>query len=53
MVRSIIAIICTLVVGTVCMEIGLEFLGGFPEFGSIAAVAVASGCIIYFNEKRK
>lgn len=53
MFKSIITIICTLVIGTVCMAVGFEFFGGFPELGPVAAVAVASGFVVYFGEKRK
>lgn len=35
------------------MVIGLEFLGGYIEFGLLIAVAVMGAFIIYFNEKKK
>ena len=32
---------------------GIEFFGGYPELGAIVSIAVASGLIVYFNNKKK
>ena len=52
MLKAIIALLVTFVVGWIGMAIGFEFLGGFAEFGSVAAIAVMGAFIIYFNEKK-
>mgnify|MGYP000844621350 CR=1 FL=1 len=52
MLKAMIALIVTFVVGWIGMAIGFEFLGGFAEFGSVAAIAVMGAFIIYFNEKK-
>lgn len=43
----------TLICGVVCMAIGYEFLNGFSEFGTICAISIAAGVIVYFNEKKQ
>ncbi len=51
--KAILAALVTLVAGYLGMVIGLEFLGGFVEFGCLIAVAVMGAFIIYFIEKKK
>lgn len=51
--KAILAAIATFVLGCLGMVIGLEFLGGYIEFGLLIAVAVMGAFIIYFNEKKK
>lgn len=51
--KAIIALIITVIVGWIGMAIGFEFLGGFAEFGSVAAIAVIGAFIICFNEKKQ
>ena len=51
--KAILAAIATFVLGCLGMVIGLEFLGGYIEFGLIIAVAVMGAFSIYFNEKKK
>lgn len=51
--KAIVTAIITLIVGVFCMVIGYELLGGFAEFGTIAAVAVAGGLVVYFENKKK
>lgn len=53
MIKALIAFVATFVCGWVGMIVGLEFLGGFAEFGCITSVAVMGAFVIYFNEKRK
>lgn len=50
--KAIVATVITAVVGVLFMAIGYELLGGFPEFGSIVAISVMGGWMIYFNEKK-
>lgn len=49
MAKAIIAALVTLVVG--CFF--ADWLHQLPEIGSVAAIAVMGGFIIYFNEKKK
>lgn len=51
--KAILALLVTFVMGWVGMAIGLEFLGGFAEFGSVVAIAIMGAFIIYFNEKKQ
>ena len=51
--KAILAAIVALVVGYLGMVVGFEILGGWVEFGSLIAIAVMGGFIIYFNEKKK
>lgn len=53
MIKAILAAAVTVVAGYLGMVIGLEFLGGFVEFGCLIAVAVMGAFIIFFNEKKK
>lgn len=53
MEKVILAMIVTVLCGWLGMAIGLEYLGGFTEFGSIFAIAVMGAMIIYFNDKKK
>lgn len=50
--KAILAIIVTLIGGVICTSIGYD-LGGFGELGTIVAIAIMGGFIIYFNEKKK
>lgn len=51
--KAILALIVTFFAGWIGIAIGLELLGGWPEFGCIIAIAVMGAFIIYFNEKKK
>lgn len=51
--KAILAAVITLIAGYLGMVVGLEFLGGFVEFGSLIAVVVMGAFIIYFNDKKK
>ena len=51
--KVIFTLVVTLVVGLVSMVLGIEFFGGYPELGAIVSIAVASGLIVYFNNKKK
>ena len=50
--KVIFTLVLTLVVGLVSMVLGIEFFGGYPELGAIVSIAVASGLIVYFNNKK-
>ena len=50
--KVIFTLVLTLVVGLVSMVLGIEFFG-YPELGAIVSIAVASGLIVYFNNKKK
>lgn len=41
------------VAGFLGMVIGHDVMGGFTEYGSIAAIAVMGAFVINFNEKKK
>lgn len=51
--KALLAAIVTIVIGYLGMVVGLELMGGFPEFGLLVAIAVMGGFIIYFNESKK
>jgi hypothetical protein len=51
--KAILAIIVTFFGGWLCAAIGNDTMGGFVELGTIGAVAIMGGFIIYFNEKKK
>lgn len=53
MVKAIFALVITLCFGLAGISIGLDLLGGYPEFGCVIAIAVMGAFIIYFNEKKK
>lgn len=53
MLKATVALIVTFIMGWIGMAIGLEFLGGFTEFGSVVSIAVMGAFIIYFNEKKQ
>lgn len=53
MVKVVLALVVTFVCGWIGMVIGLEFFGGWTEFGCVIAIAVMGAFIIYFNEKNK
>ena len=46
-----IALVVTVIAGIFGMAIGHEFLGGFPEFGTIVAIVVM-GAFIIGNQKK-
>lgn len=50
--KAILAVVVTFIVGLYCAVIG-NSSSGFTELGTIAAVAVMGGFVIYFNEKKK
>lgn len=50
---AIMAFIITLIVGLIGMALGLEVFGGYPEVGSVLAIAVMGAIIVYINEKKK
>lgn len=52
MSRAFLSFVLIFVVGVLMMVIGHEILGGFPELGAIASIAVAGGCIVYFGDKK-
>lgn len=45
--------VITLVISRLGMQVGLDFWGGFPEFGLLAAIAAMGGFIICFNKSKK
>ena len=51
--KAILAAIVTLIAGWTGAAIGLELFGGWIEFGTIIAVCVMGGFIIYFNDKKE
>lgn len=51
--KALFAAIITLIAGYLGMVVGLEFLGGWTEFGPLIAISVMGALIIYFNEKKK
>lgn len=53
MAKAILAFIMTIIVGLVGMVIGQDILHGFPEFGSILAVAIMGAFVIGFNGKKQ
>lgn len=53
MTKALIALIVTFLSGYIGMVVGLEFLGGFFEFGLLVAICIMGAFIIYFNEKKK
>lgn len=51
--KALLAVIVTIMIGYWGMVVGFELMGGFPEFGPLAAIAAMGGFIIYFNESKK
>lgn len=51
--KAVVALIVTSIIGWIGMAIGFEFLGGFTEFGTVAAISIMGAFIIYFNEKKQ
>ena len=49
MLKSIITLIVTLIVGVVFMAIGNDFLNGSTDLGVIVAVAVAGALVVFFT----
>lgn len=52
MEKCILVFILIILSGWLGMVIGLEYLGGFVEFGSILAIATMGALIVYFNDKK-
>ena len=52
MLKSIITLIVTLIVGGVFMAIGNDFLNGYTDLGVIVAVAVAGALVVFFNGQK-
>lgn len=52
MLKSIITLIVTLIVGVVFMAIGNDFLNGSTDLGVIVAVAVAGALVVFFNGQK-
>lgn len=52
MLKSIITLIVTLIVGVVFMAIGNDFLNGSTDLGVIVAVAVAGSLVVFFNGQK-
>lgn len=50
--KAIFTVIVTVLAGIVFAAIGNDFLNGFSELGVIVSIAVASGWIVFFNEKK-
>lgn len=49
--KCILAFVIIVLAGWVGMTIGLEYLGGYPEFGCVIAVAVMGMFLIMFNDR--
>lgn len=49
----ILTLILTFIIGIVCLAVGTDFMNGFTELGTIAAVVVMGALVVYFNEKKK
>ncbi len=49
--KIVLAALITILAGWIGMVIGLEYLGGYPEFGCVIAIAVMGMFIIMFNER--
>ena len=52
MVKAIVALLVTLVLGMLGTAFGYDSMNGFSEIGAIVAIAVMGAFIIYFNEKK-
>ena len=52
MLKSIITLIVTLIVGVVFMAIGNDFLNGSNDLGVIVAVDVAGALVVFFNGQK-
>jgi len=46
------AVIATAFVGMIFLLIGNDLFNGLPEMGPIAAIATASGLIVFFNKEK-
>lgn len=51
--KAIFAFLITILAGGIGMAAGHELLGGFPEFGTVIAVAVMGALIIFFGERKQ
>lgn len=49
--KIVLAALITILAGWIGMVIGLEYLGGYPEFGCVIAIAVMGMFIITFTER--
>ena len=49
--KCILAFAVTILAGWMGMSIGLEYLGGYPEFGCVIAIAVMGMFIIMFTDR--
>ena len=53
MLKSIITLIVTLIVGVVFMAIGNDFLNGSTDLGVIVAVAVAGALVVFLHQMQE
>lgn len=53
MLKSIITLIVTLIVGVVFMAIGNDFLNGSTDLGVIVAVAVAGALLCFLMDRKE
>lgn len=53
MLKSIITLIVTLIVGVVFMAIGNDFLNGSTDLGVIVAVAVAGALVVFLMDRKE
>lgn len=53
MAKAILALIVTLIIGCIGIAVGHDIMNGFPELGSVIAIAVMGAFIIYFNDNKK
>lgn len=51
--KIILAALITILAGWVGMVIGLEYLGGYPEFGCVIAIAVMGMFIMMVNNRNQ
>lgn len=53
MIKSLITLIITFIIGIIFMAIGNDFLNGFKELGIIIAISISGALIVFFNEQTK
>ncbi|HIQ60792.1 MAG TPA: hypothetical protein IAD31_04250 [Candidatus Enterenecus faecium] len=53
MIKAFFSFILILIFGMIGLLIGIDFLGEYPELGPILGIAVAGGCIVYFQDTKK
>ena len=51
--KALFVMLAALFVGVIGMAVGHEIFGGFPELGSVAAVAVTGALIIHFLDRKQ